>query len=113
MSLVDLIRRLGLQMLPLDREPHEIQTVHKLTTILIDALRHSCGRFIRSRLDEPLLLQYSYDSDTAKEWYQSSEEYFASVRDVAVTIILAFPSHPCNKQLKMRVFGMSLVLRLV
>ena len=48
-SFVDLIKRLGLQMPPLDRETHEIWTVHRLAMILIDSLRHSFDRFIRSR----------------------------------------------------------------
>ena len=54
MSLVDLNKMLGLQMLPLDRETHEIWTVNKLAIILIDALRHSFEGFSRSRLDEPV-----------------------------------------------------------
>ena len=58
MSVVDLNKMLGLKMLQLDRETHEIWTVNKLAIILIDALRHSFEGFSRSRLDEPVVLQY-------------------------------------------------------
>ena len=85
-SLVDLIERLGLQMLPLDRESHAIQTFQRLAIFFCsNALRHSFYRIIRSRLDEPWLLQCSCDPDTARERRHSSEESFASVRAGAVT----------------------------
>ena len=79
----------------------------KLAIVLIDALRHSSDRFVRSRLDEPWLLLCSCHSDTASERHQNSEESFKTVHAGAVTIDhfclsqKARASHPCNKQLKM------------